>query len=222
MYLSKVVLKQSPKLFGFLSKRSGTDGYAAHQLLWGLFPNRGKKTRDFLYYKQEGGGLPFFLIISQDRPVENEALEVSTKDFLPKLNAGDRLAFSLQANPVISRKEGEKSIRHDVLMDVKYRLKEKNLSLAEINSASEKAAKEWLIAQGERTGFSCSLESISIDGYKKHSFYKKKSAVPIKFSSIRYEGILSVTDPEKFVDMLKKGLGKSKAFGCGLMLVRRI
>ncbi len=220
--MSKIVLKQSPKLFAFLSKKSGADGYAAHQLLWGLFPNTGKKTRDFLYYKQEGGRTPFFLIISHDRPVKNDALEVYTKEYLPKLKEGDKLAFSLRANPVISRKENGKSVRHNVLVNAKQRLRGQDLSYGEIFDASQIVAKKWLILQGERTGFSCSLDSITVNGYKKHSFYKKKSNMPIKFSSIDYEGILSVTDPEKFVEMLKSGLGKSKAFGCGLMLVRRV
>jgi CRISPR system Cascade subunit CasE len=36
-----------------------------------------------------------------------------------------------------------------------------------------------------------------------------------------FRGILTVTDTEKFTDTLMQGLGKAKAFGCGLMLIRR-
>lgn len=224
MFFSKVTLKQGPKLFGFLSEKSGSDGYAAHQLLWDLFPNDGSKKRDFLFYKDDRNGLPSFFVVSQEKPVETEALSVQSKEYTPQLSEGDKLAFTLVGNPVIARKtEGKNhSVKHDVWMDAKKEAKEKGFSPAEIRAACEDAAKEWLIRQGERTGFHCSEEYILIDGYQQNRFYKGKGKGPIRFSAVHYEGILTVTDPSAFTKMLAEGLGKSRAFGCGLMLVKRI
>jgi CRISPR system Cascade subunit CasE len=43
----------------------------------------------------------------------------------------------------------------------------------------------------------------------------------IRYSTIDFQGVLNVTDSEKFQAVLFKGIGKAKAFGCGLMLVKR-
>ncbi len=224
MFLSKITLKQGVKLFGFLSEQSGTDCYAAHQLLWGLFPNDGFKKRDFLFHKDERNGLFSFLVVSREKPVETETLSVQSKKYTPQLSEGVKLAFTLVGNPVIARKtEGKNhSVKHDVWMDAKKEAQEKGFSSTEIRSSCETAAKEWLIRQGERTGFHCSGESILIDGYQQNRFYKGRGKGLIRFSSIHYEGLLTVTDPSAFTKMLAEGLGKSKAFGCGLMLVKRI
>ena len=37
-----------------------------------------------------------------------------------------------------------------------------------------------------------------------------------------YEGLLQVTDEENFRKILVEGLGREKAFGCGLLTVMRI
>ncbi|MGA7978862.1 MAG: type I-E CRISPR-associated protein Cas6/Cse3/CasE [Chromatiaceae bacterium] len=37
-----------------------------------------------------------------------------------------------------------------------------------------------------------------------------------------FEGVLTVRDPHALVRHLENGIGPAKAFGCGLMMVRRI
>jgi len=224
MFLSKVSLKQGPELLALLGSKKGADGYAAHKLLWDLFPNDGKKTRDFLFHKEERNGLPTFYLLSHEEPVSNPAFNLQTKPFSPKLSRGCRLAFTLIANPVVARKrEGNRhSAKHDVWMDAKKQAKEKGLAEGELIEFCENSVKEWLIRQGSRSGFEICKKEILIDGYLQNCFYKGKGIRPIRFSSIHFEGVLTVTDPDVFVAMLGKGLGKSKAFGCGLMLIRRI
>lgn len=41
-----------------------------------------------------------------------------------------------------------------------------------------------------------------------------------QFSSVDYTGMLTVTDPGLFLQRLSQGYGKSRAFGCGLMLIK--
>jgi CRISPR system Cascade subunit CasE len=36
-----------------------------------------------------------------------------------------------------------------------------------------------------------------------------------------FEGVLEVTDPVRFLAALANGFGRARAFGCGLMLIRR-
>jgi CRISPR system Cascade subunit CasE len=43
-----------------------------------------------------------------------------------------------------------------------------------------------------------------------------------KITAVTFEGVLNVLDPAALVLLLQNGIGPAKAFGCGLMLVRRI
>ena len=42
------------------------------------------------------------------------------------------------------------------------------------------------------------------------------------FSTLDFEGALEVQDPTAFLSGIAHGFGAAKAYGCGLMLVRRI
>jgi len=223
MFISRVTLKRGPELFNLLEQKS-SNGYMAHQILWDLFPNDGNKKRDFLFHKDEEGGFSHFLLVSKTEPVESGGVLVTSKSYTPSLIKGQKLAFSLVANPVVSRKvEGVKhSVKHDVWMDAKKQAKENGNNAVSIVNACEYASKLWLIRQGERCGFILNEADVLVDGYLQNRFYKGRKKVPIQYSSIHYEGLLTITDAKKFVKMLYSGIGRSKAFGCGLMLVRRI
>ncbi len=243
MFLTKVTFEQGPKLFNLLRQKSGNDGYIAHQILWELFPDvkeRAKKADgnnklEFLFYKDAKSIIPQYYLVSQKKPEESEAFFIQSKEYSPQLSTGQQLAFTLVANPVVSRKtEGKKhSVKHDVWMDAKKAKKKElensegvfektSINLQEVQQYCEKSSKEWLIKQGLRCGFSLKSENILVDGYLQNYIHKKGGKEPIRYSSIHYEGLLTVTDPILFIKMLGEGIGKSKAFGCGLMLVRKI
>ena len=72
-----------------------------------VFPARARpdQRRDFLWREMEQRGA--FLILSARAPVDRHALfELDEpKSFAPALAAGDRLGFSLRANPVVRRRD---------------------------------------------------------------------------------------------------------------------
>jgi len=43
----------------------------------------------------------------------------------------------------------------------------------------------------------------------------------MRVAVIDFEGFLTVTDPNLFVASLVCGIGRAKAYGCGLMLIAR-
>ena len=43
----------------------------------------------------------------------------------------------------------------------------------------------------------------------------------LRFSTVDLSGELTVLEPEIFANALYDGIGHAKAFGCGLLLVRR-
>lgn len=225
MFFSKILLKPGPELFRLFKDRYRNNEYGIHQLLWTLFPDADGEKRDFLYRKTEHDRLPEFYLVSSKRPVSNNALMVQSKEYVPQLKKGDRLAFSLTANPIVARKaEGKKnSVKHDVWMDAKKRGKDNGLSGYELTARCENAVKKWLADKGDAYGFTVNTESVLVDGYMKHRFYKKKIQDFVTYSSVHYEGILSVNDPQRFLTRaLYQGIGSAKAFGCGLMLVKRV
>lgn len=42
----------------------------------------------------------------------------------------------------------------------------------------------------------------------------------IQFSSVDYTGVLVINDPVLFLQRLAQGYGKSRAFGCGMMMIK--
>lgn len=229
MYISRVrVATEGLDRRKLLSLLSG-DAYSNHQLLWRLFPDA--PHRSFLFRQETEAnqlrpedrprGLPLFYVLSEERPVTVPGLlEPESKPFSPVLVAGDRLTFRLRANPTISRKtEAGRSVRHDVLMDAKTQCRQQGVDrLEDISQRMEVAAIRWLDSRSGKAGFT--LESApQVTGYRQHA--SRRKGTDIQFSSIDYEGVLKVTDSDLFIRTLCQGLGKSKAFGCGLMLVRR-
>ncbi|MCI0421919.1 MAG: type I-E CRISPR-associated protein Cas6/Cse3/CasE [Acidobacteria bacterium] len=55
-----------------------------------------------------------------------------------------------------------------------------------------------------------------------HDTWRQRHGKKIELSTLDFEGVLLVTEPDRFLRALLSGIGPAKAFGCGLMLVRRI
>ncbi|MCU5787333.1 type I-E CRISPR-associated protein Cas6/Cse3/CasE [Alloalcanivorax marinus] len=209
----------------------GGEPYGTHQLLWRLFPDY-DGPRPFLFRQEveEGAdgegrckGLPLFYLLSEQTPVAIPGLlEVESKPFAPRLDAGETLAFRLRANPTVShRVEGQKhSRRSDVLMHAKSAFAPEQRGSQACKDAMDLAARQWLAGQGEKHGFVL-RGAPEISGYRQHSLGRKKQTKPIQFSGVDYNGTLEITDAEAFGTCVAQGLGRSKAFGFGMMMIRR-
>lgn len=201
----------------------------AHRLVWLLFQHEPDRDRDFLW-REDGQGN--YLILSRQRPADPCGLfDLDTKEFSPQVAAGDRLGFALRANAVAARK-GARSVadlqsrargkRVDVVMDALHSVPsgERPARRAEL---TDKAARAWLDEQGSRAGFS--ILSHTVNAYERIDVADRarpgrRSRAGIAVLDL--EGTLTVTDPETFVGKVSRGFGSAKAFGCGLMLLRRV
>lgn len=99
---------------------------------------------------------------------------------------------------------------------------------------------DWLAQRAEQHGFALDRDTLQTDAYQQHSLKrhpprpKDPARRPAQhqgtrtpgyrsgsdLTTIDYCGTLTVTDPGRFRDLLLKGLGHAKAFGCGLMLIK--
>lgn len=80
---------------------------------------------------------------------------------------------------------------------------------------------KWLVRKGELHGFSVKEFDVNIANYQEYSI---NAAGKRRFAlrTLDFEGKLKIADVDRFTTTLFKGIGSAKAFGCGLMLVKRI
>lgn len=233
LYFSRAMLKTNPALEALASVLMPADASARlqtdHRLVWSLFAGDRDATRDFLFRRQDGKAeapRTAFLILSKRPPDENSPLfEVETKTFEPALSPGDRLRFSLYANPTvdrISRVAGRKiRRRHDVVMDALAQLPPGERAGAR-RQAIRDAGRAWLERKARHAGFRLDdAMELDIDGYDQLDIARGEKRASISVSALNFEGRLEVTDPQAFLCALASGFGRARAFGCGLMLIRR-
>lgn len=230
LFLSKIQLKQDNAVKTIAASLLGEDHpqtalAAKHRLIWSLFGDKREQLRDFLWREDKRGA---FYTLSK-RPPANLLFDVQSTEFTPHLAPGDRLAFTLRANPVIAVKQPgiRRGQRRDVVMhalhdyrpwrtngpdDDGQRRHERDRLIVETGVG-------WLEQQGERNGFR--PLTLKIDGYEQHLLPRGDGKRQGTISTLDFEGSLTVTDPALFLDRLARGFGSARAFGCGLMLIRR-
>lgn len=205
--------------------------YEQHQWLWQFLPNDPEASRDFLFRRRDGGDKsPGFYVVSK-RPLKaiNEFWQVNIREYDPQLSVGQRLSFDLRANPVISHKVNNKPRRDDVVMHEKKKLlKERGLQRWSewhdddpekplLYDLVQSTCTRWLESRSVRVGFNLVNESVRVDGYAQQGAENKD----LQFSIVDFSGELEITDVNIFQRTLFEGIGPAKAFGCGLMLVKR-
>ena len=80
---------------------------------------------------------------------------------------------------------------------------------------------KWLGRKGEQHGFSVRQFDVKIDNDSEYSVSPpEKQAFTLR--TLDFEGKLKIVDSDRFKKALFQGIGSAKAFGCGLMLVKRI
>lgn len=133
-----------------------------------------------------------------------------TKDYnklLDQVDVGQSWRFRLRSNPVQSsaRDKNPKTGRGKLY--------------AHVTPAQQK---QWLIAKSDSCGFSLNEDSFSVIQNQWLKFSKKgESKKPVSLHTVTFEGLLNITDQEIFHQTLKTGIGRGKAYGCGLLTITR-
>lgn len=223
MHLSRLTLEPDAARHDAFWQRLG-DAYAFHREVWRLFSEDPDQDRDFLYRLDLHRGRPTLFTLSPVRPEDPDRLwRIDSKRFAPQLAVGDRLEFRLRANPTV-KKNGK---RCDVVMDAKYQLKEAAVPRKKWPTQAALVAEHapaWLERRAESLGVV--FPAVTADGYQVHHFAKpgrngNRSGRRITLATCELQGILEITEPDRFVEHVTRGVGPAKGFGCGLMLLRR-
>ena len=131
---------------------------------------------------------------------------IGTREIQPRPAAGQRLAFVLTANPI-------KTIV-DAQLDAKLG---KQSGKCRVPLIKEEEQRQWLLRKLADAG---TVEAVSVLPHA--PTYFRKGSRGGKLVTVTFEGVLNVTNPDCLVGFLENGIGPAKAFGCGLLLVRRI
>jgi CRISPR system Cascade subunit CasE len=192
-----------------------------HKLVWRLFADHPDRDRDFIFCRLREANVPTFVMVSHREPVdENNNWELDVSPYDPGVEEGDVVHFSLKANPTVKR-DGR---RHDIVMDAIKRMEnEQDMDRDEIPPRHEIAKKEgrlWLLKRQKHYGYKLKGNRLKIDNYRQHKFKKLNNGRQIKLSSLDFTGLMEVTDEDQFRDALFNGVGPSKAYGFGCLLVK--
>lgn len=246
MYLSRVRLRRdvpAAALRAILAPEGRSERAATtHRMVWTLFADSPDRERDFLWREADPGS---FYCLSSRPPEDRHGLfhVDPPKEFAPSLVPGDRLGFALRVNATVSRGgrpkiEGQKGVRGkpcDIVMDALKRDGEGSRAEAR-QRLIVPVAHEWLSRQGEKHGFALPpLQpphmptdpddvddgTFSVRGYRVLEIDRGRGVKPLRIGVLDLEGVLEVRDPRLLVEAVGQGFGRARAFGCGLMLVRR-
>jgi CRISPR system Cascade subunit CasE len=124
---------------------------------------------------------------------------------LSRVSAGQRWQFRLRANPVHSVKDGANtSGRGKVYAHV-----------------TVEQQKGWLRQRAQSCGFELTVgdnvESFDITQSDQLRFRRQDKFVTLGVAT--FEGMLRITDAGLFVKTLTEGVGRAKAYGCGLLTI---
>ena len=147
-----------------------------------------------------------------------QARTLDYSPFLASLDAGQLWAFRLTANPSYSASRGP-GVRGQ-----RY------------GHVTVEQQRQWLVERAPRHGFELmpvdhvddegSDGAVMVVHRERPVFNRRRSEGEgrdrVTINRTVYEGVLRITDPESLRRALIAGIGRSKAYGCGLMTLARV
>lgn len=170
----------------------------------------GFRTRK-LWRVDQIGSDSYLLVLSREKPdlqrLEKYGVKGSaqTKDYRPlldRLREGDKLSFRLVLNPVKSISSGKESGKRGRIIP--------------LVTADQQL--QYLIDRSFDHGFSVKSDEVMITG-RSFEILRRKNKQSVKVCIAAYGGLLTIEDLERFRSALVNGIGKKKAYGCGLLTV---
>lgn len=218
MYLSRIEFQPRGATARDIHLISSAGGI--HKLVWSWFGDDDQPSRDFLFRTETGTPFRIYTLSAKPPQCVSDAWCCDSKPYDPQLREGDRLQFVVAVNPTFRAKNGSGAgKRHDVVIREKHRLREAGASESE-NEIVQRTVTRWLIHRSERLGCYFEERSLFAEQFRVERFHRG-SAPPAALTKVDVRGTLAIRDPSRFHDAVIKGVGPGKAFGCGLLLIRR-
>ena len=217
MYLSRLLLNpRSPD-----ARRDLAGPYDLHRTLARVFPgaragrdgpNAERTANHGLLFRAEpeAPGGPAVLIQSLAEPdwsalPDDYAHRIDgPKPFHPALERGQRLRFRLEANPTVKKKRAgrKQGARVPLVHD----------RAPEGHAEVTRGYLDWLERKAGDAGFA--VEHVVDAPFQTTGGRAKRD---LTLFGVRFDGVLTVTDPDALTNAVRQGVGPAKGFGFGLL-----
>ena len=210
LFISRIVLD----LNKYETKKAIFSPQMLHAVVEGCFPDNNEKERKLWRLDRLNSKL-YLLILSPTKPDFTKLAQQmcstdtkgETKDYMPLLssiNEGMRFRFRLAANPVRSVKT-ENNTRGKVHAHVTVDQK-----------------RDWLVKKAVSCGFITDKKMFEVVEMDSLHFWRNSNEPPVDIKTSIFEGELEVENKELFIQSLIQGIGRAKAYGCGLLTLARV
>lgn len=191
-----------------------TDAYSLHRVVYDLFDDvrsmEEKQTSvpSGILYADKGGDFHGrkILMLSNRQPNIPEHGELSIKKIADSFLDYENYRFEVVMNPT----KREKLERNETGKKVSGKI---------IALRKREDIATWFIEKAPQWGFKISPEHLEVREIEVKRFEKKKGGQTVTQGQAKLIGRLTVTDKEKFVQSFQNGIGRGRAFGCGLLQV---
>lgn len=204
MFLSKIEMPLSEPAV----RAAMWDAQRMHRLAAGLY--RLPRQDAELLYRVRAEGQTVSLYLYADLPVDRSQLlpwmrlagERNLGDWLAAMQAGQLWGFELLTMPFKKVSDGTGG----------------NSRRRVLRSQEERLA--WLSRKAEQNGFTILAVQEAI-GEKTGAAHPEDKGGRLYLDSYRYSGTLRIDDAERFREAVRHGIGPGKAYGLGMILLRK-
>lgn len=223
-----------------MSRSAFDEGYAMHCLLTESFGElaprpfrvitpRGKQrasprsegSRCVLYgYGHAGADALREAAMLYADPLQCAALQVDGLKGKPMPVAwkpGQRLGFELLVRPTIRR--SKRAASHPGAEWDAFLWEAVQLPQGKMARSREEVYTDWLRQQLQRRG-GAQLEEASLKSFRRTRVIRRRGSGPIEGPDAVMAGALTITDSEAFTELLTRGVGRHRAYGYGMLLLR--
>jgi len=189
-----------------------TDAYSLHIAIYKLFEDvrstedKQKSIPSGILYADKGGDFHrrIILILSNRQPNLPEHGELSIKRIADSFLCHENYRFEVVVNPT-KRERLERS-------DTGEKISGKIIAIRKREDIAT-----WFIERSPQWGFNVSPEHLEVRDIQVKQF--EKSGQSITQGQAHLFGRLTVTDKETFKRSFRNGIGRGRAFGCGLLQI---
>lgn len=221
------------------------DGYALHVLLSATFGRRvlqpfrlfssGRRRAAALYAYADVDGEALRETAEAVAPPDCTAVidtrRLRSKPMPEGFEAGRRLGFDIRLRPIrrlgrdlrdpqsgrVMRKGQEvDAFRLEVIRRFPEGWADPEAAASRHGVTRESVYAEWL---AERLGDAASLEECNLAAFQRSRAVRGSNQMP-EGPDATLHGTLSVTEPGRFADVLRRGVGRHRAYGYGMLLLR--
>lgn len=181
-----------------------TDAYSLHRVVYDLFEDVRSKEEKLaskasgILYADKGGDFSHrqILLLANRRPQQPQHGELQMRAIPDDFLRHERYRFEVMVNPT----KREKATKR--LMPIRGR----------------EAVAEWFMAKAPGAwGFSVDPEHLQVLKLTVREFDKKGHTVTQGQALL--QGVLTVTERSRFITSFQQGIGRGRAFGCGLLQI---